>query len=250
MSQENQEYDLVDIYKRNKFLKKENGEDVWFSIENYIDRKYFEIPFAIITAWNPMIEKCSGDDNIAMNSQLEAKIKSLKYAYEHTIGKCDGHSEDSFIIYRINKREAIQLGNDFKQYSIFYNARHSLEYIECENETILLKNDISRRNEDCSYTPVYSSISEDSSVSEVITILKEKNYICPNSERWNFLWRNILANTTIERPSSSNATNEEKQKRFFEHLKYADYKEKLPVVIRFLNKTETTQWHIALTDEE
>ena len=136
---EEKEFDLVEVYKRNKFLIKDNTEDIWFSIEEQIDKKYFEIPFAIITAWNPINESFSKDANICFNNKLEEQLRALKYAYKKSIGKCDGHSEESFIVYRISKKDALKLGREFKQYSIFYNDTRNFEYIECESENILLK---------------------------------------------------------------------------------------------------------------
>ena len=129
----------LDIYKRNKFLIKDNSQDVWFSIEEQIDKKYFEIPFAILTAWNPMNKHFSKEANIWLNKKLEIQIKSLQYAYEKSVGACDGHSEESFIVYRIPKNKALELGREFEQYSIFYNDSSSLEYVECASENILLQ---------------------------------------------------------------------------------------------------------------
>jgi len=75
---EEKEFDLIDVYKRNRFLIKDNLEDIWFSIEEQIDKKYFEIPFAIITAWNPMNESFSKDVNIWLNNKLEEQLRALK----------------------------------------------------------------------------------------------------------------------------------------------------------------------------
>ena len=138
------ESSLISIYKKNEFLI-EDKEDIWISIENQIDSKYFRIPFAIITAWNPMNNSHSLESNIAMNKQLKEKIESLKYVYKSTVGKCDGHSEDSFIVYRLPKRLALELGREFKQYSIFYNDRCYLEYITCDDESILLQSRVANK---------------------------------------------------------------------------------------------------------
>ncbi len=113
--------DLINVYKNNKFLIEDQGKEVWFSIEQIIDKKYFEIPFAIITAWNPINDSRSIEANIFMNNKLKEKIKSLKYVYTPAVGKYNEHSEDSFIIYRLPKRLALELGREFNQYSVFYN---------------------------------------------------------------------------------------------------------------------------------
>ena len=111
-------------------------------MENIVDKKYFEIPFAIITAWNPNNESRSQEANDFMNNKLKEKIKRLKYAYEPTVGKFDEHSEDSFIVFRISKEDAIALGKEFKQYSIFYNNIENLEYIKCEDNSVLIRTNI------------------------------------------------------------------------------------------------------------
>lgn len=235
---------MIDVYKRNKFLIKDNEEDVWFSIEDMPNKQYFVIDFAIITAWNPMNEQLTAEENNALNRTLEDELKSLKYVYEPTIGKCDGHSEESFIVYRINKRDALRLGVKYKQYSIFYNGYRSLEYIECATENILLKSRITpngRETELRAYQPKYLTLDETSTLSDILARLEKEAYICPTHDRWHFIWE-TFRDKSVERPSQRNATNEEKKKRFYEHLKYADYKDRLQFMIRQINRLETNEW--------
>ena len=42
------------------------------------------------------------------------KLKDLNYKYEKCIGKESNHCENSFIIYKIQKDKAINLGLEFK----------------------------------------------------------------------------------------------------------------------------------------
>lgn len=133
---------LVDIYRKNKFLLHDNGQEVWFGLENTIDKKYFEKPFAIITAWNPMNKQLLAEENSMLNKQLEDELKVLKYDYEFTIGGLDNHVEESFVIYDIDREKALLLGKKYKQYSIFYNDTKKLEYIECANAKILVSEHI------------------------------------------------------------------------------------------------------------
>jgi hypothetical protein len=133
---------LVNIYPKNQFLLHDEDNKIWFSLENIVDKKYFEIPFAIITAWNPNNESRAKEANIFMNKKLENHIKALKFYYEPTVGKYGEHGEDSFIIYRINRTDAIKLGQVYEQYSIFYNSSTALEYIECATEDIILQRSI------------------------------------------------------------------------------------------------------------
>jgi len=172
-SKEEKEFDMIDVYKRNKFLIKDDSEEILFSIEEQINKKYFEIPFAIITAWNPMNESFSKDANIWLNNKLEEKLRALKYAYDKSIGECDGHSEESFIVYRISKKDALKLGREFKQYSIFYNGTRNLEYIECETDNILLKATIASDAKSEAYVPEYFTFKEDANYHEAIAVLQD-----------------------------------------------------------------------------
>ncbi|MEA1917892.1 MAG: DUF3293 domain-containing protein [Campylobacterota bacterium] len=130
---------LIDIYRRNKFLFKNKSEEIWVGIEELEESLSLDIPFAIITAWNPMNRELSEAENKILNHKLEDDLKALKYEYEGTVGKCDEHKEDSFIVYRISKNDALSLGMKYEQYSIFYNSYHFLEYIECQTKKVLLK---------------------------------------------------------------------------------------------------------------
>lgn len=245
-TEEEQEFDLVDVYKRNKFLIKNNTEDIWFSIEEQIDKKYFKTPFAIITAWNPMNESFSKDANIWLNNKLEERLKELKYAYEKSVGECDGHSEESFIIYRISRRDALKLGLEFKQYSIFYNDTCSLEFIECKTENVLLKAKLSNDTLTKAYVPEYFTFEEDATYEEIIKHLKEANCICPLAMYWDILWER-LRNKDVPKPlilGAWHTTNdEEKQARFFEHLQYAQENNKLSSLIKFMNQLEKNKWN-------
>jgi hypothetical protein len=240
---------LVDVYRRNKFLIKDNTEDIWFGIEQQIDKKYFEIPFAIVTAWNPMNESYSKEANIWLNNKLEVQIKTQKYAYDYTVGECDGHSEDSFIVYRISKREALKLVQEFRQYSIFYNDTRSLEYIECKTENILLKSNISGTIFEEAYVPKYFSFDEMASAEEITETLKENNCICPLSTHWNRLWER-LRDSNVPKPLILGAwhttSDAEKQARLFEHVRYAQEHNRLSLIISFMNKLETNQWYLGV----
>ncbi len=138
MPREEQEFDFIDIYKRNKFLIKDASEDIWFSLEELADHKHFEIPFVIITAWNPMNTTLPDDENKIRNKQLEENLKALHYNYKPTIGRLGEHSEESFMIYAITLEDALTIATFYEQYSIFYNDSKQLSYIECKNKKTLL----------------------------------------------------------------------------------------------------------------
>ena len=85
------------------------------------------------------------DINKKHNNLLEIKLKDLNYKYEKCIGGEGAHCENSFIIYEIQKDEAINLGLEFKQYSIFYNDKRLLSYIECATRNVILESNLDRK---------------------------------------------------------------------------------------------------------
>ena len=238
------EIDLVDIYKRNEFLIKDDNQEIWFNIEDSVDTKYFEVPFVIITAWNPMNSNKSIDDNVITNKRLEDKIKSLKYFYEPTVGRCDGHSEDSFIIYHMPIHIALDIGLEFNQYSIFHNGLRHMEYLKCADKSVILKSKKRKNATVTSYVPNYHTINEDASVQELTSFLKESSIVCPMPGHWDKVWR-MLEDKSIDIPlilSAWGSPEDYKQERFFQHLLYASEHNLLPKVIRYLNRLEEDAW--------
>lgn len=143
MSKKSSEKDkLIEIYKRNSFTIPYKDTLVSFSINNLLSTDIYEIPFAIITAENPMNKSCPDEINNQYNKKLEEEIDELKYDYKKCVGEEGNHSENSFIIYNIKKDVAIDLGTKFKQYSIFYNSGSELSYIECDTRTTILREKI------------------------------------------------------------------------------------------------------------
>jgi len=130
---------LIEIYKRNRFKIPYKDRLISFSISNLESSDIYTLPFAIITAENPMNKKCPDEINSQYNKKLEEEIYKLKYDYKKCVGEEGNHSENSFIIYNIEKDAAINLGTKFKQYCIFYNDGNELSYIECETRTTILK---------------------------------------------------------------------------------------------------------------
>jgi len=58
----NKEDDLVEIYKRNSFIIPYKDTTISFSITNLLSPIVYKIPFAIITAENPMNNECIGKE--------------------------------------------------------------------------------------------------------------------------------------------------------------------------------------------
>lgn len=134
--------DLIEIYKQNEFLLRDNSEEIWFSISNQMNKKYFELPFAIITASNPMNENLPDEENKIRNAQLQENLKALGYDYVATVGRLGEHSEESFLIYNITLADALTIATYYEQYSIFYNDTKQLSYAECKKQKVLLSEEI------------------------------------------------------------------------------------------------------------
>ena len=95
--------------------------------------------FAIITAYNPQGMIYNDFLNFLRNTELESVIKALGYESYLSIGELFDYSEKSFIVYDIEKKDAIEIARKFDQYSIFYNSGEYISITECENEKDILK---------------------------------------------------------------------------------------------------------------
>ena len=91
---------------------------------------------AFITAYNPASVELSNEENKERNQQLEEKIQALHLDYIHGEGKCDENEwsgEESFLIFGINQKEAIELGKEFGQNAIIWIGEKAIP------ELLLLK---------------------------------------------------------------------------------------------------------------
>ncbi len=91
---------------------------------------------AFITAYNPGSMELSNEENKERNQRLEEKIQALHLDYIHGEGKCDDDEwlgEESFLVFGINQKEAIQLGKEFGQNAIVWIPENSIP------ELLLLK---------------------------------------------------------------------------------------------------------------
>ncbi len=121
-----------------KFLINSKRGRNWISFQ-FIpkDLTFLARKFAIITAYNPKNLILNEFENFLRNVKLEREIK--KYEYYLSIGTLFYYSEKSFIIYDIEKSEAIELGNRFNQDSIFYNDTNSISITKCEDKKDIIK---------------------------------------------------------------------------------------------------------------
>lgn len=84
--------------------------------------------WAIITAYNPYSELCSLNDNEDNNKKLKKIIEIKNFLFFDAEGVPEDDSwssEKSFFVYNINKEQAIEIGNLFKQNAIVYGSANS-----------------------------------------------------------------------------------------------------------------------------
>jgi hypothetical protein len=129
-----------DYLKYTKFMiNSKNGRN-WISFQ-FIpnDFEILKRKFTIITAFNPKGLILNEFLNFLKNTELEVRLKNLGYEYFLSIGELFDHSEYSFIVYDIEKDEALNLGKEFDQHSIFYNSGEYISITECESKKDILK---------------------------------------------------------------------------------------------------------------
>jgi len=102
-------------------------------------REFLERKFAIITAFNPKDLILNDFLNFIRNTELESLIKTLNYEYMTSIGELFEHSEESFIIYDIEKDDAISIAKQFDQDTIFYNSGKEITITKCDTKEDILK---------------------------------------------------------------------------------------------------------------
>lgn len=95
--------------------------------------------FAIITAYNPKGMVYNEFFNFLKNTELESVLKAFGYESYLSVGELFDHSEKSFIIYDIEKKDALDIAKKFDQHSIFYNSGEYISIIECESGKDILK---------------------------------------------------------------------------------------------------------------
>ncbi len=129
-----------DYLKYTKFMIHNKDYRNWISFQflpqngDVLKRK-----FAIITAYNPGGLIYNDFLNFLRNTELESVIKFLGYESYLSIGALFDYSEKSFIIYDIEKKEALNMARKFDQYSIFYNSGEYISISECESGKDILR---------------------------------------------------------------------------------------------------------------
>ena len=129
--------DYIETYKKNNF----KINDIVFTLEDIPKDKLFSKRFAIITAWNPNNEKLRNAVNDQNNEFLVKELRQMNLSFDDAIGYLEDHAEESYCVYDISLSQAIELGKEFHQYSIFYNDTQTIGYYEVSTSSaILVKN--------------------------------------------------------------------------------------------------------------
>ena len=123
---------MKDIYDNTHFRISHNTEEIDFTIDTLPACAPFDVPFAILTAWNPNNQPLSLEENTARNEALFEKLLEYGHPFDEALGYLDDHSEESYCIYGIGFEEAIELAKAFEQYAIFYSSTTHVGYYECE----------------------------------------------------------------------------------------------------------------------
>lgn len=123
---------MKDIYDNTHFRISHNTEEIDFTIDTLPAYAPFDVPFAILTAWNPNNQPLSLEKNTIRNKQLFEKLLEYGYPFDEALGYLDEHSEESYCIYDITFEKAIELAKDFEQYAIFYSSSNRVGYYECK----------------------------------------------------------------------------------------------------------------------
>ncbi len=127
-----------EIYLHNIYeIELDDGSHFTFSLKNFQDNIFFNQFFAIITAHNPMNHSLSVDENTTLNKKLYSELYKT-YRLLPTEGCYKGHCEAGYLVLDINLKEALKIGRNYQQYAIFYNTKHELKYVECENEKVIV----------------------------------------------------------------------------------------------------------------
>tara|TARA_B100001057_G_scaffold454501_1_gene500336 strand:+ start:468 stop:860 length:393 start_codon:yes stop_codon:yes gene_type:complete len=92
------------------------------------------MPFAIVTAHNPMDFRLDELKNSERNERLRKDLHQSDFIYREIIGCSEDHThqELSFVV-KCNLKQAIQMGNKFEQRAIFWVEGDKLQIVDCKN---------------------------------------------------------------------------------------------------------------------
>lgn len=134
--------DMKEIYDLTHFKITHNGDVNDFTIDTLPSSTPFDQSFAILTAWNPNNQPLSLKENTRRNEHLFETLLESGYLFDEALGYLDEHSEESYCIYGIGFKEAIDLAKQYDQYAIFYRSSNSVGYYECARGEVITQRDL------------------------------------------------------------------------------------------------------------
>lgn len=124
---------LLNIYKKTHFFVRDShGKKIRFTFKTASRLPFFKIKkFAVLTAWNPGLQKHSLKQNRLQNQKLKMDLKKAGYIFYKTLGYYRAHAEESFTVEGISKSKALKLGKKHKQYAILYHDSQGVQFLRC-----------------------------------------------------------------------------------------------------------------------
>jgi len=245
------------IYKYTKFLINDGKNKAWFSFQFLPKQEhYLSRIFTIISAENPNMQLQSNQLNKANNVSMQNILHEKGVEFYDSMGELSGHEEKSFIVYDLDKKEAISLGKQFGQESILFNDGEFISIINCKTQKIELElkyNKFYGKKTRLDKDKISNNLSQ--TANDVISVLEEDNIICPLPTFWTKVWkllpkRKQYADKSWNIPlplilsTGLHSSDEEKKQRFKEHLEYAEEHNKLDDIIIYLNTLKHDDWLI------
>ena len=91
------------------------------------------MPFAIVTAHNPMDIRLDELENKERNEILRKDLLLSDFIHREIIGCSEDHThqELSFVV-KCKLKQAIQIGNKFEQRAIFWVEENKLQIVDCK----------------------------------------------------------------------------------------------------------------------
>jgi len=127
------ETELWEAYHRTTYCVRDDaGAPIYFRLIDPESRAL--IPkknFAIITAWNPMNQPCSGSENDIRHQKLEALLAARPWKFYETSGATEDHCEKGFTIEGVTEEEALEIGRAFNQHAILYSDSGNTRILKC-----------------------------------------------------------------------------------------------------------------------
>lgn len=130
-------HNYKEIYLRNRYeIELPDNDILSFSLIDFTDNRFFDRPFGIVTASNPLNTTLDDEENRHRNEALYNELNS-RYEILPAKGSLENHEEEGYLLFDITVSELLEIGQKYDQYAIFYNAVDRLMYLECENGKVI-----------------------------------------------------------------------------------------------------------------